>query len=158
MTEINKYPTVSFRLTGRMQDDLAERQTAFLDTRHAVAKRDLERYYALLRRELRSVRLSREREEVMLLLDISNGTLWEPHSIPMLWSEVEDSLEDGVAEKWGVDGPAFVKRLRGLTAGQAFAVVDALERAWKLGGDLEGAAREVGLLRGGGNDSEEEQA
>ena len=134
INEINRYPTVNFRLTGRMQDDLAERQTG---TRHAVAKRDLERYYALLRRELRTVNLSRE--EVLLLLDISNGTLWEPHSIPMLWSEVEDSLEDGLAEKWGVDGPALVERLKGLTAGQAFAIVDALERAWKIGGDLEGA-------------------
>lgn len=150
INEINRYPTVNFRLTGRMQDDLTARQTAFLGTRHAVAKRDLERYYALLRRELRTVNLSRE--EVLLLLDVSNGTLWEPHSIPMLWAEVEDSLEDGVAEKWGVDGPAFVERLRGLTAGQAFAVVDALERVWKIGGDLEGAAREVGLLRGGGTD------
>lgn len=151
MIEANKYPTVNFRLTGRMEDDLTARATGVYQTRHAVAKRDLERYYALLRRELRTVNLSRE--EVLLLLDVSNGTLWEPHSIPLLWAEVEDGLADGLAEKWGVDGPAFVERLRGLTAGQAFAVVDALERAWKIGGDLEGAAREVGLLRGTrGND------
>lgn len=130
-----KYPTVNFRLTGRMEDDLNNRTGGEAGSRHAVAKRDLERYYELLRRELRTVSLSRE--EVMLLLDVSNGTLWQPFSIPLLWAEVEDSLEDGLAEKWGVDGPALVERLKAFTPGQAFAVVDALERV-RAGNDLAG--------------------
>lgn len=141
-----KYPTVNFRITDGMETDLESRVTSMSGTRHAVAKRDLERYYEMLRCELRGMIFSPD--EVKLMLDVGKGTFWQPFSIPFLWDEIEDSLLDGTAEKWNVDGPGFVKRLKSLTPTQACAVVDALERWWIMGKDFETGARAVGLLRG----------
>lgn len=141
------YPTISFRP--------GESLLAALETRtgdgpaHGTAKRDLERYYDLLARDVRRLTLSEA--EIMLLLDVSNGTLWEPTSIPLLYAEVENALQDGVEQKWGVDGLALVGKLRALSLGQTYALVDGLERAWKaLGehdGDLKAAAVAAGLVR-----------
>lgn len=97
--------------------------------RNLTAARDLERYYSLLAAELAGIELSEA--EASLVCDALNGTLFEPHTIRLLWAEVDDAIRhDGLAEKWGVDGPALVERLRSLTPGQAYALVDAVERFW----------------------------
>lgn len=113
-----------------------------------TARRDLERYYALLARELPTFTES----EAMLLCDVMNGTLTEPHTASLLWANVSDALEDGYAEKWHVDGLALVARLRHLSPIQAMAVCDACERFWHLvaSGDARSNAervRVVGLTR-----------
>lgn len=113
-----------------------------------IARRDLGRYYALLARELAAVQLTEA--EASLLCDAGNGTLFEPSSIPLLWAEVDDAIRgDGLDRKWGVDGPALVAKLRALTPGQHYAVVDAIERFWQPGHveDLSAQLRAVGLVR-----------
>lgn len=116
-----------------------------------TAQRDLERYYALLAAELRTVTLSPN--EAQLLVDANNGTLWEPHTMRLLWAGVDDAiLLDGLAAKWQVNGKELVATLRLLTPGQTVAVVDAVERTWSaLTADpdrlMADTLRHIGLVR-----------
>ena len=98
--------------------------------RSAVVARDLDRLYALYRRELASTPLSVE--EACLLADVLNGTeMNQPLAVWSLWLEVSDGCTlDHLDEKWGVDGPAFVERLKAMSGGQLLALVDAAERFW----------------------------
>jgi hypothetical protein len=115
------------------------------DTKGRVAKRDLERYYTALERELRDVALSEN--EVLLIVDACNGVLFEPHTIPLLWAEVDEAiLQDHLDAKWGVDGTTVVTKLRLLSYTQTLAVVDAVERAWLVGGNMQETIRAVGLV------------
>lgn len=41
---------------------------------------------------------------------------------------VEDSLQDGLAEKWNIDGPALVAKLKALTSEQQDALVTEIKR------------------------------
>lgn len=93
-----------------------------------TAARDLERYYALLATTLARIDLSTG--EASLIVDALNGTLTEPHTASLLWAQIADALDDGLAEKWEVDGTALVARLRQFTPFEALAVADAAERFW----------------------------
>lgn len=111
-----------------------------------TAQRDLERYYALLAAELRTVSLTAA--EAHLLADALNGTLWEPHTMRLLWAGVDDAIRlDGLAKKWQVDSGALVAKLRALTPGQTVAVIDAVERAWQADGDMRERLVTAGLLK-----------
>ncbi len=90
----------------------------------------LSRYIEALRRERTALRDQLSAEEIGLLCDVCNGSLFEAHTIPLLYAEVKDSLADGYAEKWQVDGPALVTKLRALSYIQDAALVDAIERWW----------------------------
>ena len=84
--------------------------------------------------------LRRERVEKLLneaewnaLRDMLRGVLSEPAavirgSLAMGW---EDSLEDGIAEKWDVDPSAMQNKLAALTFVQEVAVIEAVERWWR---------------------------
>lgn len=111
----------------------------------AVASRDLERYYEALKRSLPTF----ERSEALAIMDVCNGTLWESWSVPLLWASVDDS--EGLGQKWGIDQPALVARLRQMTYAEALAVVDAAERFWNHGGgyqiDTDAALVASGLVK-----------
>jgi len=140
-----KRPTVSFRDLAMEQRELAPR--AGDDSLGLIAQRDLGRYYEVLRRELASIDLTEG--EALLIMEACNGTYWEPHTIPLLWAEVADHVQlENAHIRWQVDEMALVHKLRALTPAQAFAVVDAIERAWlHPSGDAVEALRAVGLLR-----------
>jgi hypothetical protein len=93
-----------------------------------VVQRDLARYYDSLALALASVELSAG--EAGLLVDVLNGTIIDLTVAQMLAAEVEDALADGAAERWQLDGPAFVARLAALTLLQRLAICDAVERFW----------------------------
>lgn len=103
-------------------------------TRGTRAAEDLARYYALVARELDTVRLSAA--EWATVLRVTNGTAWESSSIPLVWAEVADADPSSVEP--GCDRDALVTALRGLTAGQRFALVDAAERFWRRPDDDDG--------------------
>jgi hypothetical protein len=96
-----------------------------------LAVRDLGRYYDMLALALASVDLSAG--QAGLLVDVLNGTVIDLTTAQMLAAEVEDSLPDGTAEKWDVDGPALVAKISAWNLGQRLAVCDAVERFWEVG-------------------------
>lgn len=92
----------------------------------------LARYFEALRRARTELQAVFSGKELALLCDVLNGSLMQSYSVPLLYAEVEDSLPDGYAEKWEVDGPTLVERLRNLSYIQNAALVDAVERWWGL--------------------------
>lgn len=139
-------PQVNFRAGGLLPALEARTDTGSSIAR--TASRDLDRYYTLLAREVPTF----TEGEGSLIVDALNGTLTEPHTASLLWANIADALEDGLAEKWHVDGAALVERLRKLTPFQSLAVADAAERFW-ISATLDGAMthaerlRKVGLVR-----------
>lgn len=149
MTDTSRYSegtaVVAFRVgrdTVGLPADLALR-TNGRTSRNEVARRDLERYYEILRRALPAF----ARNEALAILDATNGTLFDPTTAPLLWADVDDS--EGLGEKWGVDTSALVARLRGLSYAESLALVDACERFWSYGQDADTdlALQASGLVR-----------
>lgn len=69
--------------------------------------------------------------EVALVADHANGTWYDETTLALLPHGVEDSIRhDGLAEKWGVDGPALVEKLAALDYGACWALVDVCQRYW----------------------------
>jgi hypothetical protein len=153
-------PRVQFRVAPRYVqfragDGLAEQLAARADRAQSlglVAQRDLARYYSLLERELARIPLSEA--EASLIVDACNGVVWEPHTAPLLWADIDDAIRhDGLDRKWGVDGAALVARLRDLSPCAQLALADAAERYWAAAGagDQRSNAdllRAVGLVLG----------
>ena len=137
---------ISFR-PGEVRDDLIARTDDGADDETGkrlseTARRDLERYYTLLRMSLPTFTVA----EASLLCDAMNGTITEPHTASLLWANVADALDDGLAEKWDVDGEALVRRLRALSPFEQLAVADACERFWRRVGSGSGATPAEMLL------------
>jgi hypothetical protein len=123
------------------------------------------RYRVLLAAELASCRFTEP--EAALLCDACRGTRWEAHRVPWLWVEVADALDaddlagaaDVLAVKWQLAGHGrtdaehfearvrLISKLRALTPGQAYAVVDAVERFWADPHPLGERLHAVGLVR-----------
>lgn len=99
----------------------------------SAINRVADRYYELVRRS----RVDLSPSELDAVRDALNGWLAEPAATiaggPAL--EVEDALPDGLAERHGIDGPALVAKLRGLTYAQEIALVDAVEQYWRTVAD-----------------------
>jgi hypothetical protein len=115
-----------------------------------TARRDLERYYYMIRSQTPKF----SEPEARLLLDALSGIITEPHTARLLWAVVDDAIRLGrLDEKWRVDGRALVQRLRyDLCPFEALAVTDAVERVWNLmndakSGPVTDALLRVGLLR-----------
>lgn len=120
------FPRVQFRSGDELDRELAARADKGRSI-HAVAKRDLERYYELLGHSIPTFTVN----EAMLIVDALNGVLLRAESISILWANVADGIRhDGLAEKWEVDGATLVERLRNLTYFEAMAIGDAVERSW----------------------------
>lgn len=101
--------------------------------RSGTINKSLERYFAILADARRHLRGLLSDPEMAMILDVLNGTgFFDPIALQLVYGEIEDSLIDGYAEKWEVDGPALVEKLRGLTYPENAALVDAVERWWTL--------------------------
>ncbi len=138
-------PTISFRL-GRSQTGLSHEIARRVDGRHSandVARRDLERYYEVVRRALPTF----GRQEALAILDATNGTAFDATTVTLVWADVDET--EGLGEKWGVDHAALVARLRGLSYAECVALVDACERFWSYGSDADTdlALEASGLVR-----------
>lgn len=127
---------IRFRADDSILKPLAARSGDNGSSLHLTARRDLERLYALLDKERRTIAGLFTVPELSLILDSSNGTLWEAHTMNMLWVNVEDSIKlDRLDAKWKIDGESLVERLRSLSPGAIVALVDAVERFWNTDPD-----------------------
>lgn len=99
-------------------------------------------------RALRGVKL--DRNEVLALLDVVNSWFITPESAQYLAVEVEDALEDGLSEKWDIDGKALVGRLSDMHPYDRAVLALTLKDAWGVkaahDNDLEKAAAALGLI------------
>lgn len=94
-----------------------------------MVTRELNRLYALYADAIREVKLSTS--EAYLICDMLNGAMIDECSAKMLWAEADDAIAlENLDEKWEVDAPALVAKLRGLSTIQCMALVDASERFW----------------------------
>lgn len=139
-------PVIQFRALDDLQGQIDSRTSHWISSRGDIARRDLARYYHVLASDLRAVNLTEG--EASLICDACNGTAFvDNRSISMLWAEIDDAIRlDGLDDKWHVDGPALVEKLRTLTWGQTAAIVDAVERFWADPNPLQEKLREVGLI------------
>ena len=118
---------IQFR-PGPRAEHLAARGASDNASASQLVDRDLDRYYQLLALALAQVRLSEG--EAGLLIDALNGTFIDLQAAQALHYEIADALGDGLAEKWGVDGPALVATIRGWSLLVRVAVCDAADRFW----------------------------
>ncbi|HHW15086.1 MAG TPA: hypothetical protein GXX28_09160 [Firmicutes bacterium] len=121
---------MSINTSIRLRPDMLQAIEARGENRSEVIHRDLARLYELYRHEL--AELAFTAGEAGLIVDVLNGTLiTDASQARHLWAEVEDGIRlDHLDEKWSVDGPALIEKLRALRLGQCLAVIDAAERFW----------------------------
>lgn len=120
---------VSFRADEQLLTQLQRRVGGHLaPSPHQAAERDLGRYYDMLQRSLPTF----SEGEASLIVDVFNGSIIQSYSASHLWLEISQALAEGYAEKWGVDGPALVEKLRRMTPFECLAVEDATELYWNV--------------------------
>lgn len=132
-----------------VEEDLSCRASGE-QSKSLAARRDLERYYSLLKNYLANVRLTDE--EASLVVDALNGS---PHATGVygsLYGKIEDAIRlDALDQKWGVNGLDMLRKLREEISNTGeLAIIDACERFWNLpedDGDLKKKLRVVGLIR-----------
>lgn len=96
--------------------------------------------YALLALGLARAKKKLTRSEAKLILDVQNGS-WADGSLPVwinggLAHQVEDGIAlEGLADKWGVDGPALVAKLEAPGDLETVGLIDWAARFWE--GDIQ---------------------
>ena len=97
--------------------------------RSSTIAKSLDRYFYALAAARRGLRSRFSKNELGLITDVANGALFaSPCAVGFLEHEVAAALVDGGAERWQVDGPALIKKLKALTYCEKLALVDAAER------------------------------
>lgn len=101
-------------------------------SRSATISRLLERYFSLLRRARGDLRHMFSDGEIMLIVDVLNGVaFFDTFGIYLIVHEVADGIEmDRLDQKWQVDGPALVAKLKGLNDAQTLAIVEGVTMWW----------------------------
>ena len=71
--------------------------------------------------------------ELNAFRDCCNGTWFEPAQLidGAILANFEDSAPDGLYEKWGIDAPATIAKLRDLTYPDQVALVEDIEVFWR---------------------------
>jgi len=148
-----RYPAVRFRLGETLLVAIDARATAPEPGPRAVtAKRDLGRYYEILRAALATVALTRG--EAGLLVDVCNGWATSVEQPDILAGGLALQVDDGMRlealdEKWHVERAELLAKIDGWTTAQTIAVVDAVERFWQEPNPLDDQLGRVGLVRDG---------
>lgn len=110
------------------------------ETFNAIANRDIERFYDLLEMQRRDLIKNFSENELKLILDASNGTLFDPVevSVQNIHIGIEDAIEfDGLDVKWNVEGEQLIKKLSDIDYLTAMALIDFIEYFWHHHENLE---------------------
>lgn len=150
-------PRISFRAPAHVMAEVEARQDAMSAIVSgegdaplgSTARRDLERYYQVVRDEL--VRAPLTRNEVLLIMDALNGVIIEHAGgyRGALIADVVDHIRLNAADaKWVVSAAVLEAKLREMRPGTMMALIDASERFWaRASEDAEVVLRELGLWR-----------
>lgn len=128
----NDYPQVKFRTGKDLEAELSSRSDEQSDSAYSrIAKRDLDRYYALLRLSL--PRFSEE--EALILVNALNGAKYEPEMAHRLYVDVQEYLEESNegyhSEPVSNDVRTLVLRVKAMSHLECMAIIDAAERFWQ---------------------------
>lgn len=97
-----------------------------------------EAYVSLRKFTLRDLHGKFTRDELGFLCDIQNATMFTPEyaGVRDLWiGNIEDADRlDGTGEKWGLDVPGLVKKIKGMPAAEVFFMQEEIERFWNVAG------------------------
>ncbi len=119
-------PKLQFRLDDQDSGEIERRKMR--DTVESdIARRDLRRYYTLLRVSLPTFT---EEEALLLCEAMKEPFTLHPSDVRLLWAEVSNAYRLGRLKHRKVDVPALVDRLRDLTAFECMAIYDAIEQFW----------------------------
>lgn len=142
---------IQFR-PGNLMAELLNRTGEF-DSPDLIARRDLGRYYSLIRRSV--PKFTHEDVEI-LTMACEFWTVTDADQARHIWAEVEIWLEEsapqsGYSDEWINDHRGLVDRLKELEPVESMAVSDAIERAriyWLEGGTdaAEDVYKKVGLM------------
>lgn len=90
-----------------------------------------DRYAEINRRARIAQRFSEN--ELNALRDVCNGTVFSPAQLidGAVLADFEDSLQDGIAEKWSIDAEATIAKLRDLAYPDQVALVEDIEAFWR---------------------------
>jgi len=122
------------RFTGiRLPDDMVKKMDARTDAVRGgfseSVRESLGRYLYILDYEREQLQDTFTSGELSLMVDLCNGTFWEPHTLALLSANIEDA-EDLYFEKWQVDRKTLLTKLDKLTLTQSAVIVDAIEMYW----------------------------
>ncbi len=117
---------LNFHASESVTDQVKRRGPSISDN----IREALSRYYRLLDEARESIGGKFSAGELGLLCDLSNGTIWEAHSLDMMDTQVRDA-EDDYFTRWEVDRKSLITKLHGLSLTQYAALVDAVERYWE---------------------------
>lgn len=120
---------ISISLSPEITAELVKR--ADTGERSGRIDEDLSRYYEALARSRKALRTQLSAGEVAAIVDICNGTLHQSSTLHWLHASMLDALDDGIAQKWEIDGEELVEKLRSLSYFETAALVDAAERYWQ---------------------------
>lgn len=126
-----KKKTTSFTLTPETVERLEARIGK--GSRSEYMERLLTDHFDLLDEGLKQAQAILTRAEASAVLDVQNGTFTQPVTLWLdgaLAHQIHDAIPDGMAEKWGIDGPALVAKLEGLSQIENLALVDWAARFW----------------------------
>jgi hypothetical protein len=107
-------------------------------------RESLDRYYALIDQARTGLEGKFTNAELGVIVDISNSTIFEAHSLEGILFNAQDCAPDGTWEKWGADEKTLLSKLEALTLTEHAALVDACERWWRAIGH--GFQPEIGQL------------
>ena len=124
---------VTFRL-GSLEPFVAQRQCSVKGP-GGIARRDLERYYYLLRDSLRHVKLTPEEAHCVVMA--LRGHDLDAKSYRFLWAQVEQQLRANqrVFATTSCDTDLLLQGLRALPPGTLMAILDAVDQYWDKVGD-----------------------
>lgn len=75
--------------------------------------------------------------EMGAILDACNGWLIETSSLQHIAIEIEDAMDDGLAAKWSIDGPALLEKFQNLGYFSCWMMASAITRWWNRVGNGE---------------------
>ena len=118
---------IRFRGQSPIRNALEERVGLMADHDFTkVVRRDLGRYYSMLKAEVATIQLSAQEWEA-LIATINPLAVTTPMELPGMVEEAERM--SGAFTQLGVDAQALIEKFRNFSPAQLFVVLDAIERA-----------------------------
>lgn len=149
-------PTLSFHTSNDALQRQIEQRTPEGHSRSETIETALDNYFLLLAGARKTLKRTLTGEELYLLCDLLNGTLFDAMTfrfgVDALRHELSDGVElNGIDKKWKVDAKALDKKLSHMTLTEMIALVDAVQSFWnKVSAGEEGSQTksplEMGIL------------